>query len=281
MLEREAFFLDTPSGGRFCLLTRPPGKPRGAIFFIPPFAEEMNKSRRMVTLAAQAFARDGWLVLQIDLFGCGDSAGDFSEATWDDWLGDIDLGWTWLIRECERIDANGPQVLWTLRAGSLLAADWISRRKVCPSLLMWQAVASGKQHLTQFLRLKAANEMLVEADARAAMVAVRAELQSGNIVEVAGYGLSARLAEGLSAATLAIPPCVDADRVLLEVGGGDHPEPSPLAIGLAKKWSAEGVAVVAEAIPGPAFWQTLEIEVAPMLIERSLFHLERLCRECA
>ena len=281
MLEREAFFLDTPNGGRFCLLTRPRGKPRGAIFFIPPFAEEMNKSRRMVTLAAQAFARNGWLVLQIDLFGCGDSAGDFSEATWTDWLSDMDLGWTWLKRERERIDANGPMVLWTLRAGGLLAADWISRLDKCPALLMWQAIASGKQHLTQFLRLKAANEMLVEADARAAMAAVRSELQSGNIVEVAGYELSARIAEGLSAATLTLPPCVDTDRVLLEICGGDHPEPSPAVVGLTNKWSVEGVAVVAEAIPGPAFWQTLEIEVAPMLIERSLSHLERLCGERA
>ncbi len=49
----------------------------------------MNKSRRMAALQARAFAAMGFGVLQIDLFGCGDSSGDFSDARWDIWKQDL------------------------------------------------------------------------------------------------------------------------------------------------------------------------------------------------
>ena len=49
----------------------------------------MNKSRRMAALQARAFAEMGFGVLQIDLFGCGDSSGDFSDARWDIWKQDL------------------------------------------------------------------------------------------------------------------------------------------------------------------------------------------------
>ena len=67
-----------------------------AIIHIPAFAEEMNKSRRMLAMQAQAFAGQGYAVLVLDLFGTGDSSGDFGEATWDIWLQNIDTALVWL-----------------------------------------------------------------------------------------------------------------------------------------------------------------------------------------
>lgn len=266
---RDAFFLDVREGQRFCLLTRPAGQPRGSILFVHPFAEELNKSRRMVALAAQAFAAKGWLVLQLDLRGCGDSSGDFGDASWQDWVDDLAAGWDWL-----RGQGEGPRVLWTLRAGSLLAADWLRTSAERPALLMWQPVADGRQHLTQFLRLKAAGEMLADADAKHAMSRLRAQLQAGESVEVAGYTLSAALAGGLDAAALRLPSGYAAPVALLEAGS--QPEPSPALSLLADRLGKAGVPVRAEAVAGPAFWQTQEIEIAPGLIEGSLQILERL-----
>ena len=45
-----------------------------------PFCEEMNKARRMAALQSRRLAALGYSVLQIDLFGCGDSSGDFADA---------------------------------------------------------------------------------------------------------------------------------------------------------------------------------------------------------
>ena len=78
----EAFFLAADNGraGQRLCIHHPPrrGEPaRGAVLHLHAFAEEMNKSRRMVALQARALAEAGFAVLQIDLHGCGDSGGDF------------------------------------------------------------------------------------------------------------------------------------------------------------------------------------------------------------
>ncbi len=69
---------------------------RGAVVYVHPFAEEMNKSRRMAALQSRALAAAGFAVLQIDLLGCGDSSGDFGDASWDEWIDDVLLAVRWL-----------------------------------------------------------------------------------------------------------------------------------------------------------------------------------------
>ena len=92
----DAFFLDTPDGPRFCMFHAPVGACRGALVYVHPFAEEMNRSRRMAALGARALAAQGIGVLLLDLHGCGDSADDFGDATWDGWLRDIAAARAWL-----------------------------------------------------------------------------------------------------------------------------------------------------------------------------------------
>jgi len=83
---------DPPSGflsagrhgaGRAALVPRhaAQGAALGSVLYGHPFAEEMNKSRRMAGLQARALARAGYDVLQIDLRGCGGSSGDFGDAS--------------------------------------------------------------------------------------------------------------------------------------------------------------------------------------------------------
>lgn len=267
---REAFFL--PGGvtaeGRFCLLTRAK-EPKGTLIFAHAFAEEMNKSRRMVALAAAAFAGCGWNTLQVDLTGCGDSGGDFGDASWAAWVADLGDAWAWA-----EANLTGPLALWGLRAGALVLSECLrSSGKVAP-LLLWQPVTNGRQHLNQFLRLKAAGEMLADADAKASMDAIRSSLQAGDAVEIAGYRLSSSLAGGLEAATLALSPGFDAPVAVFELGPPDRKDVSPALRVLVERWSAAGVPVRAEMASGPAFWQTQEIELSPPLIAASVNALE-------
>lgn len=263
---REAFFLDSARGRLFCLSTMPRGELRGTVLFVPPLAEEMNKSRHMVALAAQAFARRGWLVLQVDLYGTGDSEGDFGEASWEIWLDDLACCQDWLERRAPGL----PGVLWSLRFGSLLASAFLHRSvSTKASLLLWQPIANGRQHLTQFLRLKAASEMLTEADARSAMSRFRAVLDQGEPLEVAGYRLSPALAQGIEAAVFAPP----AERGLavhaLEVVSGGRDGLSPALGKLVHSCKELGVPCEGRVVDGPPFWSSQEIELAPMLIEAS------------
>jgi exosortase A-associated hydrolase 2 len=225
----------------------------------------------MAAMAAHAFAERGWVVLQPDLMGCGDSAGDFGDATWTAWLDDISRTWGWL-----RDRGYTRLVLWTLRAGSLLAADWLETSGERPPLLMWQPIVNGQQHLTQFLRLKAAAEMRSPAEGNSALARLRADIESKRAVEVAGYRLSPDLAAGLSAATLRVPDTHDAPVVFLEVTSSERTEPSAALSSLLARSTERRVPPVARVVRGPSFWQTLLVEVAPELIPASLAELDRL-----
>lgn len=155
------FFLPAAPGERFCLYHAPDPaqRRRGAILYVHPFAEELNKTRRMAALQARAFAAAGHPVLQMDLYGCGDSSGDFADARWDIWCRDLMLACQWLRgRGGERL------YLWGLRLGALLAIDFACAPGCRPdALILWQPVVSGRTHLNQFLRMEQAARLLTLA----------------------------------------------------------------------------------------------------------------------
>ncbi|MBL0209219.1 MAG: hydrolase 2, exosortase A system-associated [Propionivibrio sp.] len=255
------------SGRRFCLFYRPdtPSDWRGAVVYVHPFAEEMNKSRRMAALQARALAAVGYGVLQIDLQGCGDSSGDFGDASWERWVEDVCLACNWLQ---QRSDAE--LWIWGLRAGGLLASAAASRIDRPSNLLLWQPVVSGKQFLQQFLRLKLAGEMQ-GGDAKGLMERLRGQLAQGQPVEIAGYRLSSGLASGLEQAEL-LPAGQTARIEWLELSARQDAEAglSPLASTRLEKWQAAGRSARGHAVGGPAFWQTVEISECPALLEASL-----------
>lgn len=270
----EAFFLPTPDGQRFCLYHRaikPPGAaPRGQVVYVHPWAEEMNKSRRMAALQARAQAEAGFDVLQIDLLGCGDSSGDFGDATWSAWVADVAAASRWLL---QRTDAAGlrmsrpPLWLWGLRAGCLLAAQAAQAMQEPCNFLFWAPTPSGKPLLRQFLRLKAAAD-LASGNAKAVMEGLRTDLAQGRPVEIAGYQLAPALARGLEQANLA-PPAISAPagRVeWFELSTRPGASLTPVATKTISDWLQTGYAVRGHIVNGPSFWQTTEIEDAPELI---------------
>lgn len=257
----ETFFLQAPDGGhRLCVHTPPSAPLRGVVLHAHAFGEEMNKSRRMAALGARALAQAGFAVLQIDLIGCGDSSGDFADATWAQWLDDLHLGADWLARH-----HDAPLWLWGHRAGALLAGALRPRLPSC-NLLLWNPVLQGKAVTQQMLRLKAAADWAAGDGGRAATAAAKAELAAGRAVEIAGYVLTPAMASALDGASLAPPPGAGARLVWLEVAGRDgEPALSPAAQAQLPRWRAAGWQVQAHAVPGPLFWQTVEIEDAPAL----------------
>lgn len=271
----QPFFLPGPAatgGQRFAIHHPSQGTPRGAVLYLHPFAEEMNKSRRMAALGARALAAAGYGVLQLDLLGCGDSSGDFGDATWAHWLDDAELGVRWLRERHE-----GPLWLWGLRAGALLAAETAARTDGERHLLLWQPPANGKALLQQFLRLRMAGQLLDDGSAeqtRGATEALRKELAAGRAVEIAGYSLAPGLAQGLEAATLQAPPA-GCRVVWLELSARTPPALLPAATTLVERWRTAGHEVDTRALPGPAFWQTTEVEEAPDLVQATVEALKQ------
>jgi uncharacterized protein len=277
----EAKFHPAPDGGQRLYLhhTPPAGTPlRGAVLYVHPWAEEMNKSRRMAALASRALAADGWAVLQIDLLGCGDSSGDFGSATWEAWVDDVARAARWLHKD----HPGAPLWLWGLRAGALLAAAAAPHIGSPANLLFWQPSLQGKAVLQQFLRLKAAAQ-LANGGGKAVLDAARADLTAGHQVEVAGYLLGPALGHSLVSATLKPLPAVSgcAKLVWLETSTAPDPSVTPAARAAASDWQAAGWDVSLQAVPGPAFWQTVEIEDAPALLSSTVTALRETALEPA
>ena len=265
-----------PLGRRFALHHRPAGPPRGLVVYVHPFAEEMNKSRRMAALQSRALAEAGFAVLQLDLMGCGDSDGELLDASWAQWVADVVFACGWLRQQYPH---SGPDTvplwLWGLRAGALLAADAARQWPEPCHLLFWHPASSGKQLLQQFLRLKAAAD-LQSGQAKAVMDAARKTLADGGDVEVAGYRLPGSISQGLERATLQPLP-VDAGSTpalrrlaWFELSTQAETSLSPVAQTGSAGWRAAGWAVHSQVVTGPAFWQSAEIEDAPALLTDTL-----------
>ncbi len=268
-MHTEALFVDLHPGslGRRFLLHRSPssGPVRALAVYVQPFAEEMNKSRRMATLQSIALANSGWAVLQIDLLGCGDSAGDFSEATWNHWVDDVVQAAHWLMSR--HAAANARLWLWGLRSGCLLAADAADRLSHAVNFLFWQPATSGQAILQQFLRLKLAGE-LIGSHAKGTMAGIRQALDSGQAVEVAGYRLSPVLAHGLAEATLK-PPAATSRVEWFELSSRAEAALNPASSIAVDRWRDAGHVVRPTVVTGPAFWQTTEIEWSSSLLVQS------------
>jgi exosortase A-associated hydrolase 2 len=258
-----AFFLPAEPGDRFCIYHGPAdGAAARCFVYVHPFCEEMNKTRRMAALQSRRLAAAGHAVLQIDLYGCGDSSGNFADANWEIWKQDLQFAVGWL-----KSRRDGPLGLWGLRLGATLAAD-VARDPALgiEQLLLWQPVSNGEQFLTQFLRLRLAAEMLSEGTAQSSVRALRESLRRGAPLEIAGYDLNPRLAAEIDTLNLAsLVPAVK--RVhCLEVTATPEPKLSPAARRALEAWQSKGVDVRAAAVGGEPFWSTIEVTECEALL---------------
>jgi exosortase A-associated hydrolase 2 len=218
----------------------------------------------MAALQARAFAAIGFGVLQIDLFGCGDSSGDFADARWHTWKCDLAVARTWV-----EIHVAAPVSLWGLRLGALLALDFArSSEKMFDQIILWQPVISGESFLTQFLRLQLANEMLAKGHEKTGgTVALRNLLKAGKLIEVAGYELAPAMAtviDGLKLAELAVASSpIHWFEIVAEQGRTIAPSGAKVVT----TWKDNNaIDLHLHLISCPPFWTTQEISECPDLV---------------
>jgi len=270
---------DAPSESLFCvyypavqrvLNESDPVNPaeKSAVLFIPPFAEEMNKSRRMFSLQANALANAGVSSLIVDLYGTGDSSGDFSEARWDSWVGNIGQTVGWLLDQgYSKISYIG------LRLGGLLALDAANTGVIqLDKFVWWQPVLNGEIYLRQCLRLRAAQGMLSSGESKKDNTQMLYErMMEGENIELAGYEVHSdfgiALTEKRAAKFTACSNLLSTQIELIEMVSSEEKKNSPANIGLVEQWQAAGKTVTARVLVGDQFWSTREISVNPQLTE--------------
>jgi exosortase A-associated hydrolase 2 len=222
----------------------------------------MNRSRRVAALLARRLAGAGHATLLLDPYGTGDSEGDFADASWETWRSDVGTAIAFLAAR-----GHGRIALVGLRLGALLALDAARRVDGVERIVLWQPVLRGDQMLTQFLRLRLAAGLTGGRSAGETTASLRARLQAGETLEIAGYALAPALAtaiDGLRLGPLGVEAGVPLDWVAVETS--DAP-PSPAQQEIVDDWRRHGLQVRLHRAAAEPFWSLQETTLAPALIE--------------
>lgn len=255
------------SHGDILISSRRPSAPTNdAVLIVPPFGEELNKSRRMMAQVAFGLTERGTACVCADLFGTGDSAGEFSEARWEYWLEDLELTLRWAR-------ASGLEVtkILGIRLGCALTAQLL-RRGVdnIAQIVLWQPVFEGKRFIDQFLRLRVAASMLDE-DQKETITGLRSELAERRVLEVAGYELAGDLVDSIDRLQTEDASAFGSRAVhwFDIVSSADTPV-SPAATRAADALRRKGTSVQLEGIVAEPFWTATEIVTSEKLVSATI-----------
>ncbi len=242
---------------------RPTGVTRAQAVFFPPFGDEMNQSRRMFRLAAEALAQRQIGSCVFDLLGTGDSSAGFEQATVEDWLSDCRA-----VLDSLGLANREPVVLIGCRLGVALAAV-ASGSLVSPAALLvgWAPLLQGRQQLNGLLRAaRIARASRPDAPDPKVLWA------AGENARLAGYPVSPILAEQLESLDATRAPQVDRATLFELRTIVDETSPA-VTEGLSRRaadWTGQGVPTDAIALEGPAFWNVADLVDVPALIDATV-----------
>jgi exosortase A-associated hydrolase 2 len=260
----ESFYLPGAKGKLFSLFYPPLGDDacNGGVLYIHPFAEEMNKSRRMAALQAREFSRLGYAVLVIDLYGCGDSDGELKDADWDIWVNDLLSAMEWLQSRC-----NASIILWGLRLGASIALQ-ISEQSALniSKLILWHPILKGSVALTEFLRIAFAADMLKSRQNTSSTSELKKKLLSGQTLELSGYDLNSGLAKAMDSVDMALYSKTETPVFWLEVVRDTTRPVSPAVSKILDVWKTNNISVNHVQLSCESFWSSGEITECADLI---------------
>lgn len=239
----------------FVLHYRPAAEPVARVLVVPALAEEMNKTRRLVALSAAALSASGYEVLLTDLYGTGDSAGEFGEAELDCWRADL--------AHAARARMQGADIVLSLRGGSLLVdgvLEQLGALSACVVAL--QPVLRGENYLQQLMRVRLMADRLAGGSESAEEL--RAAWARGEAVELSGYEFSAALADAMVQSRTRLT-AAKAVRVI-ECRGGDKQEPSTAMARFVDGLGEAAVDAACEVVTAEQFWASQEVSAPASVV---------------
>ena len=263
-MERVVRFIDGAAGRILCSghIVPKPEKGDKLFLILAPFAEEMNKSRHVLVHLAASLASRGHSALLLDVYGTGDSEGSFEDASLGIWSADV-------LSTADYFGDGFEVGLIGLRAGALVAAHVFQRNDFL-SLTLLHPLTEGRQQIAQMLRLRVASAMFGSNQSESTST-LRAALADGKTLEIAGYGLSSRLAMDFDKLSLMnLIPRSDSNVNWIEIAPQVERGLMPVSQKVITHWTETGVDICSTVVECDQFWATQELSDCNSMVDKAV-----------
>ena len=154
-----------------------------------------------------------------------------------------------------------------VRLGVALALSVLRDGATPRALVAWQPVVDGKTYFTQFMRTRIAANMDRNDIAKETTRTMRAQLDAGSAIEVAGYEIHPELARAIDGVNLGeLQPTAAMPVAWFEKANAAETGLSPASEKLHAAWRESGLTIVSNSFDDPAFWALHERTLAPGLL---------------
>ncbi len=259
----------TLSRGKVFLHTQATQATSTATVILPPFAEEMNKTRHLLSATMQGLAATGHSCFMLDNYGTGDSEGDLDSATTAIWRDD-------LLALLNLIKAAGYQQVnfIAVRFGAIQLFDLLHQNTLpltADNIVLWQPMFDVTKFWQQFARIKVAEAMA--GGVKLSQAELEQQLLAGETVEIAGYPISQAFYQSLSELQSTFPPQL----AQCQLSWFETSQLDAIALPVQKKLEQlqQLTAVNFVQLKAEPYWQTTELARADELIALTIEQFSR------
>jgi len=237
------------------------GEARVGLVFCHAFAEERKSSALTMARLARAVADAGLPVMRFDYWGCGDSDGEFIDATVGGRLADIERAAAEL-RERSNVDRV---CLLGLRLGATLAAAAAAQLDDCAGLVLVEPIADAEAYLGGEMRRKLLRQMITEGRSSGSREEMLAELERDDaVLDMDGFAVRGSTWRELRALGIRGGEVSFAGPVLVcQVHFREALRPDIERVAAA--FEQAGADVTISSVVLPPFWNRIDVTLAPEL----------------
>lgn len=236
------------------------------VIFVPPFAEEMNRSKRMYVLCARLLADAGIHSLCFDFAGTGDSSGGWGDFDYSDWKNNlIDV-----CRLAKNLTSNISLV--TLRDSALISLNLIKQADIqIDKCILWDPIDSGEVLIRQLVRMKIASAMAGDLKKITTKEVLESVEQSG-FLEVGGYHVSSDLIDQIKSEKMS--DSLEAVLTLTELhwmttGKSASNNAMPICLSKLNLTDVMLKQLTMHAVNDVKFWMQQEVTISPLLLRET------------
>lgn len=152
-----------------------------------PILEEKKSTYKLLRDCAKDLCSFGFYVFRFDLSGCGDSEGDYENASVNTWVEDTKVAVNYLTNKIKSIKTVG---LIGLRLGATIAAFVREESENISFLCLWSPIIDGKQYVKINIKRKLVLELWKNKNTRQSANLPQDEIKG---IDIDGYYINNQL----------------------------------------------------------------------------------------